>query len=183
MRQWTTFTSNLAYASSRKRRKAGKNKRTRFDITEDYIEYKKKHLLHSATHLERYQNETTGQPHVRACRWIVQIPFQPSNYQTNADRMWRQQKNERNFLSFVAERWEMQKAKPDREDERRPLFSFWRIPYHTPHTVKIHTALWTMLRTLNTITRSRNTLGYVRSFSSTKAVKEDYDVVVVGKIV
>jgi dihydrolipoamide dehydrogenase len=37
-----------------------------------------------------------------------------------------------------------------------------------------------MLRTLNTITRSRNTLGYVRSFSSTKAVKEDYDVVVVG---
>jgi len=37
-----------------------------------------------------------------------------------------------------------------------------------------------MLRSLNTLTRSRHTLGYVRSFSSTKIAKEDYDVVVVG---
>lgn len=41
-----------------------------------------------------------------------------------------------------------------------------------------------MLRNLNKIARSRNSLNsynnYARSFSSTKAVKEDYDVVVVG---
>jgi len=36
-----------------------------------------------------------------------------------------------------------------------------------------------MLGILNTLSR-RNTLGYVRSFSSTKVTKEDYDVVIVG---